>query len=375
MVLHRQPDGTLKNMHIAHYPDLALMFSSIEFPSSSSDPHQAEIVITYKPPPGDPGKEERTIRLPLLPDVHELRELQVVMHKSPTKALDMGPRYNAFLSDCLGYDVVLAYLGPHLRPVLMSSLANSVATDPSATPSSSSSSASLSQGQQHQTGGSGGGWLSSLATKLPTAVTGILGYPAEQETDSITFADCAPYLVVSDKSLEDVSSRLPAGEDMDITKFRPNIIVSGADEAWEEDFWAELVIGGGKEDGEGEGEGDGVKMRCLHNCARCVSINIGECFLLSCHLGRAQRKGKEEEKERKGKRKGKEEEMEKEEKRKGNPDLVNGSQHDSNRLRNRQTWPRRKRQHAQAPAKGPPHRQRRQIQSRLWTLCIPGSRL
>lgn len=175
------------------------------------------------------------------------------MHKSPTKAFDMGNEYNSWLSKCLGYHVVLAYLGPHLRPVLMSSPANpNVAlAPPQAGP---------------------GGWLSSITNALPTSILGVFGGGADG--DKITFADCAPYLIVSDKSMESVSQRLPDGEEMDISKFRPNIIVSGAQEAWEEDFWAEIVIGG---------EG-GAKVHCLHNCARCQSINIGMylCPASSC---------------------------------------------------------------------------------------------
>jgi uncharacterized protein YcbX len=49
---------------------------------------------------------------------------------------------------------------------------------------------------------------------------------------------------------------------MDITKFRPNIIVSGAEEPWEEDFWTELTVG------------ETIQIACVHNCARCQSINV-----------------------------------------------------------------------------------------------------
>lgn len=235
MVLHRQPDGSLKNMHIAYYPDLVLMFCALS-PSATS------IIVTYKPPLAT-AKSESSIEIPLEPDVQSLQEIDVVMHKSPTKAFDMGNKYNKWLSSCLGYDVVLAYLGPHLRPVLMSSL-----TKPASLPDTTSS---LS-----------GGWLSSLTSKLPTSISGLVGGEAEQ--DKITFADCAPYLIVSEKSMESVSARLPDGEETDIVKFRPNIIVSGADEPWEEDFWSEIEVAG-------------AKIHCLHNCARCPSINIGEC--------------------------------------------------------------------------------------------------
>lgn len=49
---------------------------------------------------------------------------------------------------------------------------------------------------------------------------------------------------------------------MDISKFRPNIIVSGAEKPWDEDFWGELTIAGS------------TKIDCVHNCGRCKSINI-----------------------------------------------------------------------------------------------------
>jgi len=243
MLLQRLPDGSLKNMHVAHYPELVLM--SCSAPSSTTNPLTT---ITFKPPKAS-GQEARSIDLPLEPDTDSLEEVHVNMHESPTKAFDMGEPYNSFLSDCLGYQVVLAYLGPNLRPVLMST-----PTKPSSAANSSASS---------------GGWLSSLS-KLPSSVTGLITGQQREEEDKITFADCAPYLVVSDKSMEDVNPRLPEGQEMDMTKFRPSIVVSGADEPWEEDFWAEMEISKGA---------DVARLRCAHNCARCVSINIGKSLV------------------------------------------------------------------------------------------------
>ncbi|KAJ4171215.1 hypothetical protein NW754_007361 [Fusarium falciforme] len=49
---------------------------------------------------------------------------------------------------------------------------------------------------------------------------------------------------------------------MDITKFRANIVVSGANEAYEEDFWSQLRIGGN------------ATMKLTQNCARCSSLNV-----------------------------------------------------------------------------------------------------
>ena len=72
---------------------------------------------------------------------------------------------------------------------------------------------------------------------------------------------------------------------MDITKFRPNIVVAGAEGAWDEDFWGEVKIklteGRASKDeteaergGRGEGDRETVKMILTANCARCMSLNI-----------------------------------------------------------------------------------------------------
>lgn len=81
--------------------------------------------------------------------------------------------------------------------------------------------------------------------------------------DRITFADCAPYLVISETSVDNVSARLSDGEGMDRTKFRPNIVVSGAETAFEEDFWTALGIGS-----------HGARLLLTGNCVRCQSLNV-----------------------------------------------------------------------------------------------------
>ena len=49
---------------------------------------------------------------------------------------------------------------------------------------------------------------------------------------------------------------------MDISKFRPNIIVDGALEEYEEDYWAEIQIG------------EKAVIVLTQNCARCNSLNV-----------------------------------------------------------------------------------------------------
>lgn len=231
MILQVQPDGSLKNMHVAYFPELTLLFAEINFPKDDNV-EEAFIDLTWRPPHGD----SKDMKVPLVPDTTSLKKIGVNMHSSPTEAYQMEDQYNKWLSACLGYDVVLAYLGDNSRSVLMSTHQRS----------------NQSQAQQ-------GGWLSSITSKLPTSIGNIISGEAD---DKITFADCAPFLVVNETSLHDVSSRLPDGEEMDITKFRPNIIVSGAESSWEEDYWSELQTS------------SDVKLHLVQNCVRCVSLNI-----------------------------------------------------------------------------------------------------
>ncbi|KAJ4379422.1 hypothetical protein N0V86_005467 [Didymella sp. IMI 355093] len=63
----------------------------------------------------------------------------------------------------------------------------------------------------------------------------------------ITFRDIGQYLVVSKEPNNEVSSRLADRIPMDITMFRPNIVLSGAPAAYDEDYWADAVLPGGVE--------------------------------------------------------------------------------------------------------------------------------
>lgn len=237
MLLEVLEDGSYKNMAIAHYPACSRYFPAIN-ESGDGDALKGTITITYKPPHGE--GEEKRIEIPLKPKVEGLREVDVVMHRSPTKAYDMGEEYNAWFRETFGFKCILVYLGNNMRRVLMTTSGNGQA---SGTPA--------------------GSWLSLMASKATQLVTG----SGDDDDHKITFADVAPYLVVSSKSMEDVSSRFSEQKDqIDIIKFRPNIIVSGAEKVWEEDYWAELTISPGSDDEK--------KIICEHNCGRCKSLNI-----------------------------------------------------------------------------------------------------
>ncbi|KAK5124476.1 hypothetical protein LTR85_001693 [Meristemomyces frigidus] len=226
MILKVLEDGSYQNMAVASFSEMTLFFTSITVPEDG-DALKGTITITYKPPKG----QQKTLDIPLKPKVDGLEAMDIIMHRSPTKAHKMNREYNEWLSSCFGYEVVLAYLGDNLRNVLMSTSGNKQEAS--------------------------NGWFSSITSKATQLVVG-----ANNEQSQITFADCAPYLIVSEKSMDDVHNRLPEGQQMDITKFRPNIVISGAEEVWEEDFWGELTIGGE------------TRVVCEHNCSRCKSINI-----------------------------------------------------------------------------------------------------
>lgn len=215
--------GRLENMAVSSFAEMCLFLTAIKFPETEDDAGQ--ITVTFQPP----DAATRTITIPLQADTSNLATMDVTMHGSYTKAYGMGPEYNKWFTECFGFPVVFAYLGEHLRPVLFPK-----------EPTSSS-------------------WLSSISNHIP-----LLGN-TDGGDEKITFADCAPYLVTTEDSLHEVSARLPEGEIMDITKYRPNIVLAGADSAWDEDFWAEIQIG----------QGDAsVRIPLQHNCIRCSSINV-----------------------------------------------------------------------------------------------------
>lgn len=251
-----------KNMAITENNQMVRFFQSLRFPSSP-DARDGVLTVTYRPVDGSEA-DAQTLDIPLTPDTDTLERIEITMHKSPTRAYRMPDAINAWFSQCFGLETMLVYLGDHRRPVLSSTtthpaikVAKGETAPLEADPTSSSTTTS---------------WFSSttsLASNLLSKVTTI--NPARPQ---ITFADCAPFLVVSAKSLDDVSSRLPADETFDMTKFRPNFVVEGADHVWEEDFWAELSVTRNVELVNESRAAEKIVLHCLHNCVRCVSINI-----------------------------------------------------------------------------------------------------
>ncbi|KAE9371592.1 hypothetical protein N431DRAFT_491931 [Stipitochalara longipes BDJ] len=225
-----QPDGAnpgqWKHMAVSKISEMVLFHTSI-----SGD----ILTITYCPPGSDAADSE-TLDIPLEPEnLKELKTVEVNMHFSPTKGYDMGEKYSKWFSDRFGFKVVLAYWGNNPRLVLGNLLGKPTMQGPKP---------------------------KNVITKVMSSLP-VIGPILEEEDAVIAFNDCAPYLVVTEPSLADVSKRLPEGVEADITKFRANILLKTSDPAWEEDFWAELTIGE-----------EGAKVLLTGNCGRCKSLNV-----------------------------------------------------------------------------------------------------
>ncbi|KAL4980012.1 serine hydroxymethyltransferase-domain-containing protein [Aspergillus desertorum] len=296
-VIHSESEGakgktTLKNMHLPHFPEMSLFKTELFEPGSDDKDDKVRIRVTHYSPSSESseqvhgtghGKEEEALDVPINPDTRDLEELAVVMHSSPTKGYNMGPKYNRWFSERFGYEVVLVYLGNSKGRVVLGTFAPgkhvahknqrglglglAVAllsvvlgvlyiafTVMTLSPSVFDFAAAGFLGRR-------GGIGATVAVGALLPALAVLKRMSTKD-ERITFADAAPYMVVSETSVANVTARLE-GEEMDVTKFRANIVVSGAETAFEEDFWAELVIGDSQ-----------VRLLLTANCVRCRSLDV-----------------------------------------------------------------------------------------------------
>ncbi|KAF5021808.1 hypothetical protein F66182_6183 [Fusarium sp. NRRL 66182] len=217
--VHRKDgsDPSYETMLIGYHLKLALFTASIDYDKS-------QVLVTWTG-----GSLDDSIRFPLKPSYSGRKTMEVSLHTSKTEAYDMGDELSQWFSDRLGDDVRLVYIGHGSRPVLGSVAPHT----PDALKKAS--------------------FLQRARNLIPH-----LSYPRE----SLVFNDIAHYLVVTEESNDEASSRLDKGCSMDITKFRPNIVVRGASRPFAEDFWGELTFSGG------------LKMALTANCYRCQSITV-----------------------------------------------------------------------------------------------------
>jgi hypothetical protein len=229
MLLKKTGDG-YKNMAVSAQPEMTQFSQEIDGYNTTD----GVIRITFRAF-GD-TKNQKSMTIPLTPNTEKLEPYTVDMHSSATPTFKMPIKYSEWFSSCFGYEVLLVYLGNNTRAVMFQDM-QPLEPDP---------------------------LTRLIRDKVPFAsgyVDRLMGLN-QSEQWRISFADCAPYLICSQTSLEDVSSRLPEGENMDITKFRPNIVVKGAFESYQEDYWGKLKIN------------NKTEIILAHNCVRCKSINI-----------------------------------------------------------------------------------------------------
>jgi uncharacterized protein YcbX len=218
-------NGELQRMQLSQYPQCSLFAQDIvgdtihvQYMSREQKPMQLQL--------------QPTLEVPLQPDVGELDRSDVNLHQSLVSAYRMGPRYDAWFSAHFGFETALLYIGDAKRPVLGTFSPQPQLETPQA------------------------GWFSSISTYLPAS----LGARPSTDPNWLTFTDMAPLLVTTEASLRIVSTMLSEG-DMDMYKFRPNIVVDGEVE-WDEDFWAGLAL-------------DGRPILTMSKmCNRCTSLNV-----------------------------------------------------------------------------------------------------
>lgn len=225
MLLKSAPEEEkkLKNMQISKFPQMCLFHTSI---------HSNTLTVQYWCP--EAKKFTHELKIPLKPSLEGLSKLDVEMYGSNNSSYDMGEEHNSWFSARFGFPVVLAYWGGNPRRVLGNRPGRPAAEVPVSTLTSN--------------------LLRRAAPKLSEKIYG--------EDHAIAFNDVAPYLIVSEESGHDASQRLPDGVDMQICKFRGNIVVRNSRAAFDEDFWAELTLE------------NGIRFLLTANCIRCMSLVV-----------------------------------------------------------------------------------------------------
>lgn len=222
MLIRVHDDGHHEPVEVVRYPACALLVPEIQ---------DGKIVVKYQipeEPVSSPTSAQRTaLEIPLEPETSGLETVEVDLYKSKTTGYRMPEACNSWFSSCLGFETILVYVGDGRRQVLGTM-------------------------SPHVREKKNQGWLSSMKSYMGSI---------DEDPHWLTFTCVASYLIATEASVDDVSSRLPPGEEMDIRKFRPNIVVDG-EGPFDEDYWGELEVD------------NGVRFALTGNCGRCVSINV-----------------------------------------------------------------------------------------------------
>jgi uncharacterized protein YcbX len=98
--------------------------------------------------------------------------------------------------------------------------------------------------------------------RLPDDVTRLVDRQyATKAEDQVNLADGYPVLLISEESLSDLNSRL--AEPLPMNRFRPNIVIKGAEVAYAEDEWSQIRIGK-------------VAFHVVKSCARCITTTTNQ---------------------------------------------------------------------------------------------------
>lgn len=214
-----------QHIAVTKYPTVCLFHTSIRGDT---------LTVSYQPP-GGTSDNAKHLDIPLEPsNLQQLDKVAINMHFSPTIAYDLGQHYNQWFSDIFGFKVVLAYWGGNPRQVLgnLPGKASNVSSKPSS-------------------------FISRFLRQIP-----LIGSALVPEDWVIAFNDVAPFLVITEESAAEVTTRLPDDVEVDITKFRANIVLKKSLSPYDEDFWGELIFG------------EDAKIVLTGNCGRCVSLNV-----------------------------------------------------------------------------------------------------
>lgn len=277
-MLNRASDN--RNMHVPHFPSMCLFTTSLHpEPAPGITPTHVHVRFgldhtfneSSKKLPGD----EQVLEIPIQPDVTSLETAEYKLHQAVTRAYVMPAHMCKWFSDRFGFEVRLHYIGLNTRQVLGAINPNAprvfvgdpdpkIAAAKQIAPNSSNT------------------WLNSIKSGAGSLVNTVASYTGANMTsqvgveEGLTFADVASFLVVNQKSFEDVKERI--GTEIDMDKFRPNIVVEGAEKAWEEDYWGEIAIKTYQQrrpgDDNKENENDELRVMFTSNCVRCASINV-----------------------------------------------------------------------------------------------------
>ncbi|KAH8602019.1 hypothetical protein B0O99DRAFT_680170 [Bisporella sp. PMI_857] len=227
ILLDLSDPSTPKPMLISKQFNMCLFRTSLSATGTS-------FTVSYHPPNSPVATSK--LELAFEPDVGNLDRFLVHLWGSSVNGYDMGPTVNAWFSTHFKLPVKLIYWGHSARLVL----GNRPGRPASEVPAPKT-------------------LLSRAISRIP-----LLGPKLSPPEDVIAFNDVAPYLVVTEESLSDVQRRLGdgVGMEMEMEKFRPNIVVRSSLPAWDEDFWGEVKFV------------KDTRIMLTANCPRCVSITV-----------------------------------------------------------------------------------------------------